>query len=93
MTSFAVWAGVPRFVIDVAAPSVRVPTCSPDIAGDDRWLVAYERDFGSDRDIVVALYDGSTRLADLNVNEEEGGSSVFRDQRRPQPDLHDALPC
>jgi hypothetical protein len=78
----------PRFPIDVAAPSDRSPSVSPDIAGDDRFLVAYEHDLGSDRDIVVALYDGSTRITDLNVNDEEGSPTVFRDQRRPDVDCN-----
>lgn len=82
------WNGVvssPSFPIAATLVDHKSPAASSSQQGSQRWLVAYEEDFGSDHDIVVSGLDGATVRATLNMSSYDG-AFWYQDQRAPALD-------
>lgn len=79
------WNGAlasPSFPIAVTGVDHKRPSASPSQQGSERWLVAYEEDFGSDHDIIVTGLDGASVRTSTNMSSYDG-AYWYQDQRRP----------
>lgn len=82
------WNGViasSSFPIAVTGVDHKRPSVSTSQQGSERWIVAYEEDFGSDHDIVVSGLDGASVRASVNMSSYDG-PYWYQDQRGPAVD-------
>ncbi len=85
------WNGVittPSFPIDTSASDDTHPTVTTlldEPAGTRDWLVAWERDFGTDHDIVARALNANAQVAFANLSVTEGVYYAF-DQLQPAAD-------
>ncbi len=79
------WNGVvsaPSFPIAVSGVDHTSPAVSPSSGASERWIVAYEEDFGSDHDIIVSGLDGASVVGSVNLSSYDG-PYWYQDQRWP----------
>lgn len=82
------WNGsvlAPSFQVSNVAQSERRPSASSSIAGTSAYVVACERDFGTDNDIQVYALTNATVALSYNLT-GANGLYVFEDQREPSVD-------
>ncbi len=70
------------FPIAVTGVDHTSPAVSPSQGASERWIVAYEEDFGSDRDIIVSGLDGASVVSSVNLSSYDG-PFWYQDQRWP----------
>lgn len=84
------WAGgtvAATYPISVGTLNDSRPSVSSCLTGTARYLVAFDRDFISDRDIILQLYDGTTLVQTMNLSgtfsptffDDQGEASVDSD--------------
>ena len=78
------------FPIDTSLTSFTRPSASTSLDSTNRWVVACERDFGSDFDIHLFALDNATLLESVDLTGLEvalsGISTLLENQRRPDVD-------
>lgn len=65
------WAGgtvAATYQISTGGQADSRPSASSSLTGTNRYLVAFDRDFVSDRDIILQLYDGTTLVQTMNLS-------------------------
>ncbi|MCY3003063.1 MAG: hypothetical protein NTV21_14770 [Planctomycetota bacterium] len=76
------WAGgtvAATYQISTGGQADSRPSASSSLTGTHRYLVAFDRDFTSDRDIILHLYDGTTLLQTMNLS-AAWSPTFFNDQ-------------
>ena len=65
------WAGgtvAGTYQISTGGQNDSRPSASSSLTGTSRYVVAFDRDFVSDRDVIVHLFDGTTLVQGLNLS-------------------------
>ncbi len=85
---------IPSFNTQASPSADRRPSVSSGttIAGLPHWAIAFERDFGTDHDIVVSFLNGVAFVgqASLSFLESDYGDEWFQDQIEPSIDVTEA---